>query len=318
MKIITVIGAGQLGSRHLQGLKRSNLSLNIWVVDTNELSLEIARKRYNELPDDSTKQVFYVQSIEELPSSIDVAIISTSSQPRAAILNDLLLRCQVSKVILEKFLFPKLSDYEIVENLLVQKRVAAWVNCPRRIRYCYQQIKTKIDANDRIEMSFRGKNWGICCNSIHFIDLFMFLTQEKTYEIDLSGLLPKILKSKRSGYIELCGELKVITPQGHILCLSSTEDFVGEHEYLLLSNGSTSFCIDEVNGLWGENGDMKSMNVVYQSETTGKIVDQIIESDSCGLPTYDESAVYHKLFLSEIMKFVNQLQGWESDSCPIT
>ena len=32
---IAVIGAGQLGSRHLQGLKLSKLKSDIWVVDNN-------------------------------------------------------------------------------------------------------------------------------------------------------------------------------------------------------------------------------------------------------------------------------------------
>lgn len=43
---IAVIGAGQLGSRHLQGLKLSKLKSDIWVVDNNPNSLQIAQQRY--------------------------------------------------------------------------------------------------------------------------------------------------------------------------------------------------------------------------------------------------------------------------------
>ena len=45
---IAVIGAGQLGSRHLQGLKLSKLKSDIWVVDNNPNSLQIAQQRYEE------------------------------------------------------------------------------------------------------------------------------------------------------------------------------------------------------------------------------------------------------------------------------
>ena len=45
---IAVIGAGQLGSRHLQGLKLSKLKSDIWVVDNNSNSLQIAQQRYEE------------------------------------------------------------------------------------------------------------------------------------------------------------------------------------------------------------------------------------------------------------------------------
>lgn len=41
---IAVIGAGQLGSRHLQGLKLSKLKSDIWVVDNNPNSLQIAQQ----------------------------------------------------------------------------------------------------------------------------------------------------------------------------------------------------------------------------------------------------------------------------------
>lgn len=45
---IAVIGAGQVGSRHLQGFKLSKLKLDIWVVDNNSTSFQIVQQRYEE------------------------------------------------------------------------------------------------------------------------------------------------------------------------------------------------------------------------------------------------------------------------------
>ena len=45
---IAIIGAGQLGSRHLQGLKKAQLPMNIFVLDASEESLTICEQRYNE------------------------------------------------------------------------------------------------------------------------------------------------------------------------------------------------------------------------------------------------------------------------------
>lgn len=45
---IAVIGAGQLGSRPLQELKLSKLKSDIWIVDNNPTSLQIAQQRYKE------------------------------------------------------------------------------------------------------------------------------------------------------------------------------------------------------------------------------------------------------------------------------
>ena len=43
---LAIIGAGQIGSRHLQGIKKSINSFNIHIVDTNSNSLNIAKRRF--------------------------------------------------------------------------------------------------------------------------------------------------------------------------------------------------------------------------------------------------------------------------------
>ena len=44
---VAIIGAGQLGSRHLQGLKVAASPLEITVMDSNEDSLKVAKERYD-------------------------------------------------------------------------------------------------------------------------------------------------------------------------------------------------------------------------------------------------------------------------------
>lgn len=49
MKNILLIGAGQLGSRHLQGIAKIDFKANICVVDPSEISIEIAKERYKQI-----------------------------------------------------------------------------------------------------------------------------------------------------------------------------------------------------------------------------------------------------------------------------
>ena len=44
MKTVLIAGAGQLGSRHLQGVKTSKHELDIWVYDLSEDSLAVAER----------------------------------------------------------------------------------------------------------------------------------------------------------------------------------------------------------------------------------------------------------------------------------
>ena len=136
---VTIIGVGQLGSRHLQGLKRSQLELDIWCVDSNVSSLDTAKKRYEEIPEEINKEIHFVQSIESLPVSIDLVIVATSSKSRAFVIKCLLERCKVKYLVLEKFLFPRLEEYSEVQSLLDRNNIIAWVNCPRRMFDYYSQ-----------------------------------------------------------------------------------------------------------------------------------------------------------------------------------
>lgn len=316
---VIIIGVGQLGSRHLQGLKKAQSALNIWCVDNNTYSLQIAKERYEEIPTGINKEIHFVQSMESLPFSIDLAIVATSSQSRAFVIKSLLERCEVKHLILEKFLFPRLEEYSVVQQLLDRHNIAAWVNCPRRMFDYYYQLKNRLHS-ESMDVSYEAKDWGLCCNSIHFIDLLMYLTGEEDYNIDVSELHPVIYPSKRDGYIELKGTIKIETPTGSIMKLSSTEDYEGRGLLKVSTRKSkTEFIVDEVDGIWSENGIVGCQNrTPFQSELTGVLADEILQTGTCRLTTYPHSSVYHQKFLRVIIDFVNQLQGRESDSCPIT
>lgn len=45
MKNIAIIGAGQLGSRHLQALAQVNADVILHIVDPSEQSLEVSKQR---------------------------------------------------------------------------------------------------------------------------------------------------------------------------------------------------------------------------------------------------------------------------------
>ena len=104
---IVIIGSGQLGSRHLQALSLLDRPALIFVVDPNEDSLKLAEKRFLEISNAGNRivDVKYCSSIDKIPNHIDLAIISTNSDIRRAIIENLLNCCRVNYLILEKVLF---------------------------------------------------------------------------------------------------------------------------------------------------------------------------------------------------------------------
>lgn len=318
MKRVAIIGAGQLGSRHLQGLKVASSPMEITVMDSNVNSLKIAKERFDAVSPIGEKTIKYVTSIDDLPEELDLVIIATGSKPRASIVKSLLNHSSLQYLVLEKVLFPTLNDYSVIGKLLEENGVRCWVNCPRRMFGTYKQIKENIDVSKPIHMTKADEDWGLCCNSIHMIDLFMYLTEETEYSIETKWLNDKIEDSKRGGYVEMTGMLKIVTPKGNSLTLISEKDFEGEKNFMIENNGNM-FVIAEAGGFWIHKNKKKPFTMVYQSQLTGILADEILITGGCSLTSYQISALYHRPFIEALLGKYNDIMGTlDNKLLPIT
>jgi hypothetical protein len=315
---IAIIGAGQLGSRHLQGLKKAHIPMNIYVLDASTESLGICEQRYKEIPEnDRIGKIVFTTQWDEIPAPIDIAIVATGSKPRCTIIHELVEKHQCRTLILEKFLFPKMCDYDDISGLFQKNNVQAWVNCSRRYFACYQKLREILVEDGPLTFILEGKNWGLCCNSIHQIDLFAYLSGAKQISFDCSGIDPTLYESKRSGYIEMTGTIKGVADNGSIFQISSFAEFDSPGK---LSIKSQHHSIDIFEGLNKMiiDGMEEAMNMSYQSDLTGKYVVELISAHSLPLASYEESANLHQQILPHFLNLYNQLNGTNSDLCPIT
>lgn len=315
---IAIIGAGQLGSRHLQGLKKARVPMNIYVLDASTDSLKVCEQRYKEIADNELiGDIIFTTQWDEIPNSIDIAIVATGSKPRCAIIHELVEKHQCRTLILEKFLFPKLSDYDDISRLFQNDKVRAWVNCSRRYFACYQKLRELLVTDGPLRFILEAKNWGLCCNSIHQIDLFAFLSGANKISFDCSDIDPILYESKRAGYIEMTGTIKGKADNGSSIQISSFAEFDGtgklsiksQHHNIEIFEGLNKMIID---------GIKEAMNMSFQSDLTGKYVEDLLSSHSLPLASYEESANLHQQILPHFLHIYNQLKGIDSDLCPIT
>lgn len=318
MKIICIIGAGQLGSRHLQGVHGSSAPLDIWVVDPSSDALEIAKERYNQVKSESEKSIHYVASLDEVPRNIDITIVATSSKPRYKIIKELFLNHETNTLILEKFLFPVLEEYEQTSKLIKEKNVKTYVNCPRRMYESYKYVNSILNKAYPIVMRVDGDNWGLCCNAIHFIDIFMKLNGEKEYQIEVENLIPTVKESKRKGYIEFNGEIKITTHRGDCLSLNSSDTGIPKGLETRIINNRNNIVINEVTGNVKINDRELIFTPPYQSDLTGICIDSLCSGKTLPLTEYEESKRYHQIFLSKMLAFYNDLTKENITTLPIT
>ena len=314
---VAIIGAGQLGSRHLQGLKTASLPMKIWVIDNNEEALRVAKQRYDQVNVIGEKVLYLVDEISKLPDMLDFVVVATGSKPRAAVIKALLLHSQIKYMILEKVLFPRLHEYDEIGEIIKENKVKCWVNCGRRLLSYPYDIKNLL-TDGVLTMKYEGTDWGLCCNSIHIIDLFMLLVNENDYIVDTTRLYEEVYNSKRNGYIELYGIIQIITPKGSRLLLRCEKPENRIVSKMEIVDGKTFIKVDESLKQYSLGDSIFSYKMPFQSEMTGTYADLIIKTGHCELSTFDESVKYHKPFIRAILNFYNKINGTQSDMCPIT
>ena len=319
---IAIIGAGQLGSRHLQGLKRAHLPMKIQIVDNAQQSLEVARERYEELPQNpQVETIEYLNTIDQLEAELDLVVIAPGSVPRAPIVTELLAKKTVHNLLLEKVLFPSIEQYDTIETLLRNKNLLnhTWINCTRRTYEGYRLLRDVLRTARTIQFKKCGTNWGLGCNAIHFIDLFGYLSGGISVEpFDVSELDHQIHESKRPGYVEFTGTITGCTSRGDTLSITSAAQSNIPNQLTIVADG-IRYTLDEVADRIEKDGQFwGTVGTKFQSELTGMVAEGILLHGKCSLTPYEESKRYHLAFLVPLVGFYNQLTGKNQDNCPIT
>jgi predicted dehydrogenase len=324
MTNIVVIGAGNLGSRHLQALSKVSFQTTIEVVDPFPASLGVAKARFEEMPANSNiLNIHYLTSVSQLSKNVDLAIIATNADIRAEVICQLEAQCEVKNLVLEKVLFQKTEEYQEIQSLLNRGKIKAWVNHPRRMFPYYVKLADLLQGSNQVSYHVQGGDWGLASNGLHFIDHLALLTGCDDFEINTDRLNPSIISSKRKGFFEVSGALA---------------GKVGQHPFELFCHKDVSpvvitICADNLNAIIDEGNDWvriatkkngwrwveeKTKIIYFQSELSNKFAEDIIEKGQCDLPTFAEATKFHILFINAMQEHINRYGVEKHTACPIT
>lgn len=307
---IYIIGAGQIGSRHLQALKNVRFQLNITVVDPLEKSLSVAKQRYDEVP--VAKDLHTVNYSSQTPKSqkIDLVIIATTSNVRAKVTEDILKNNRVRYLILEKILFDRKADYQKVGRIIAREKVKAWVNCPMRVRPVYKEIKEALSGK-KISFRMTGSQWGLATNAIHYLDFISHLTGSASFTVDTSHLEKKVWPTRRKGFVELHGTLFADFTNGSHCEL--TEYNSGNAPWFIeILNQDRRYLIQGLDKIWNSHAQdqwqwkERAFKTPLVSETTTGIAEDLLKNGRCALTPYQDSVKIHLALLEPLRLFLNK------------
>ena len=294
---VLIIGAGQLGSRYLQGLVQVGFSLDIYIVDPNQRSLDVAISRWKEA-DGASSHHSLVSSVtyENIPSLIDLVICTTTANVRSVVVNDVVKHAKVKYWILEKVLAPSVLQIDSIVESVRSQDGTAWVNTPRRMIDWYKNVKNNL-SDSPIHLSVKGGGWGLACNGIHFLDMFAWWAGDSIVDVDIAQLDSEWFESKRSGFWEVTGNIKVATFRGSTMRLECRRE--REDVLMNLKQDPLSWIIQEGNcsAIRSDGLDIHGTTPL-QSQMTTQLVESILADGVCELPKLSVSAAIHSVFIS--------------------
>ena len=293
---ILIVGFGNIGYRHYQGLKKSIQNFKIYVYDYDF-------KQYNKIDNDIDTTC--LKSIKNAPNDIFLLISATSSRNRLKHLKIIMKTKNVKYVILEKMTFQKEPDYISYQKIITQSKTKTYINCARRNWLSYLELKNDIKSDEISSFSLVGGNWNMASNTIHYLDLLLYLTSEKLAKIHLqTDFNDEIIDAKRPGYIEVYGVIfgYLNDIKFEILSKKSTVEKIIRIELKSGKVITLNEAKEEI--LYEQFGTSKSekFNTYFQSEITYLYLEDLILKNECLLPNFDENSKIQIEIINQIKR----------------
>lgn len=216
-----VIGAGRMGRRHIEVVKKLGLNL-IGVVDLNNESLNVAKKEC-----DIPRDLLFTDINKVLKNSTpDCAIISTTADSHANLTRKLAEK-RVKYILVEKPLAVSLD--QCIDMINTCEKYGCILSVNHQMRFMEQYIKPKTLLSSEEYGGFKSMtvvagNFGMSMNGTHYFEAFRYLCDEDPYEVT-AWFDNEIIPNPRGNQFEdRAGSIRVTTKSGKRLYLEISSD----------------------------------------------------------------------------------------------
>lgn len=311
---VLVAGAGQLGSRYLQGLSKLKEPLYIFVFDPSPESLARSEQRWGEIQPKAAHEVHYVSSLTVLPASMDLAIVATTADVRATLIAEITRYVDISDWVLEKVLTQSAGEIVDLQRTLAGK--SAWVNTPMHLWPLYAKLRELYPSGTPIEACFEGFR-GLACNAIHYIDFVSRWNGAPVTQVDVSDLQSEWHAAKRHDFYEIDGQIEISFADDSRLKLASDRNNLGYKVNIKI--GGDDWQVSEADGTArAADGQVIHGEIALQTQLTAPMAEAIFAGAPCGLPTLAESSQQHTLLLNALLEHWNRHMPNKVERLPIT
>jgi len=294
---ILVVGAGQIGSRHMQALANTEGVGAVAAVDPVAASRDTAMARWRDVPGHAGKALTLAASLAEIGPSekFDLAIIATSAPGRLEILKDL-VALGVRRVLSEKLLFQSVAQLDAAVALCAASGVSLYPNYVYRFVDPWPAAARQL-AGRPFTLNVAAGDIGLATNAPHWLDMFQFLAGGAALtQVGVTLSKPHYASKRGGGLLEIAGTASASAANGATLTMSF--DGPPRSPLITLSAAGKRLTVDEETA--SIDGDLldgeAALQVPMVSRTTALAVPQIVAGQTV-LPTLAETADANRLLL---------------------
>ncbi len=297
-KKILIIGLGKIGLNHLKSAIKFKKKVKIYIFDKRNIKENILKN----------KNVNILKNLES-QNTYDLVIISTNSEERFALFLQLVKNNIVKNILFEKFVYFKKNQFEKTIKIIKKKKINAWVNCIRREISIFDKLKSKLPK--KFELIFQYKNWGMACNSIHFLDLFSFLSGYSKVNVSETNLDKKIYRSKRKSYMEFKGTIKFRVNNCSLLI--EDRNIFNNKIFKIVSKNKIFYFNKNENSLTEKNfktNSLQKFKCEYPrvSLVSYKLINKILNDKKINLTSINESFYHHRILIDLFSKHLKKIK----------
>ena len=214
-KNILLVGCGKIGFRHIELLVDEKTIGKIYIYDKSKLNSKLLLNKLN-----NNKKIFVLKNLNQKLESIFLSIIATHSYRRLVLIDKIIKSYKPEIILAEKIIETKIDLINLYQKKFLKKKI--YVNCSNRMRSIFLKIIKKYKKK-KIKVNVSGGNWNLLSNSIHFIDLVSFMTDENVFKMMINQN-SYLISSKHKNFNELIGEITIKFDKGSILILKSNKN----------------------------------------------------------------------------------------------
>lgn len=295
---ILVIGAGQIGSRHIQALASIPDVGEVVAVDPSPESRERAALRWRDVPGHENKHLAVVAGMDEVGGTgFDFAVLATNAPGRLDHFRRVValgIRC----VLAEKLLFQSVAELEQALDLCRTTGVSLYPNYVYRYASPWRLLSDRLNGQ-AFEMRVIAGDIGLATNLPHWLDLFEFLAGSALSELSIELKGPAYPSKRGGGMVDFSGGAAGRSSSGASLSMRFADGVGVPVTTIVTANGD--WILDEgastIAGSLAEAGMRLEMPMV--SRITALAVPDILAGRTV-LPDLLETAPMNRLLLGAV------------------